>query len=189
MKNKTDKKDMRYKKNERSIREAFLMLIQEKKFEKITVTELAKKAEINKGTFYLHYTDIYDLYNELLREAINEATDNISFFGEFFSEPEVFVRKFILYSNEEMGFVDKAIFRRNSYSETVIPKLMIQSLKNCIWKENKIARTSTVEAGLTYVFTGLSCFTREKYTDDDELQIAVKLATENIKMLIEEGKK
>lgn len=39
---------------------------------KITVTELAKKAEISKGTFYLHYLDIFDLYNKLVKDTVTK---------------------------------------------------------------------------------------------------------------------
>ena len=33
-----------------------------------SLKELAERAEINKGTFYLHYRDLYDLYRRLVEE-------------------------------------------------------------------------------------------------------------------------
>ena len=46
--------------------EAILYLLHEKKFEYITITEICKKAGVNRSTFYLHY----DNTNDLLSEAI-----------------------------------------------------------------------------------------------------------------------
>ena len=47
--------DLRIQKTRAAIKSAFLELRRKKPIEKITVTELAKLAEINKATFYLHY--------------------------------------------------------------------------------------------------------------------------------------
>lgn len=56
-----NKTDLRIIKTKASIKREFMTLLQKKPVEKITVTELAEKALINKGTFYLHYQDIYNL--------------------------------------------------------------------------------------------------------------------------------
>ncbi|MBO5365138.1 MAG: TetR family transcriptional regulator, partial [Peptococcaceae bacterium] len=37
------------------IRQAFLELLQEKPYEKITVTDIAQRADLNRSTFYAHY--------------------------------------------------------------------------------------------------------------------------------------
>ena len=44
---------------------AFLSLMKEKGFAKITVQELVKKARVNRSTFYLYYVDKYDLLEQL----------------------------------------------------------------------------------------------------------------------------
>lgn len=36
--------------------------------QKLTVTEICDKAMIGKSTFYLHYSDLYELYNEFENE-------------------------------------------------------------------------------------------------------------------------
>ena len=46
--------DLRQKKTLAAIRTAFLELLGKKPLEKITVKELAEKAQISKATFYLH---------------------------------------------------------------------------------------------------------------------------------------
>ena len=64
--------DLRIEKTRRAIKSAFLALLTVKKLEQITVKELCQSAQISKGTFYLHYHDLYDLCDRLQREAIGE---------------------------------------------------------------------------------------------------------------------
>ena len=51
--------------------EALLLLLEKKDYEFITVTEICKKAGVNRSTFYLHYLSIDDLLYETL-EMINK---------------------------------------------------------------------------------------------------------------------
>ena len=62
--------DLRVKRTQMNIRNAFLELRSKKPLEKITVKELAELACINKATFYQHYKDIYDLSESMEDEFI-----------------------------------------------------------------------------------------------------------------------
>lgn len=62
------KEDRRVKYTKQAIRESFLELLSEKPIEKISVTEICKKADINRGTFYSHYTDPFELRQQLEQE-------------------------------------------------------------------------------------------------------------------------
>ncbi|MEC0245899.1 TetR/AcrR family transcriptional regulator [Paenibacillus chitinolyticus] len=53
--------DLRIIRTKESIREALIDLIEEKGFEAVTVKDITTKARINRGTFYAHYQDKYDL--------------------------------------------------------------------------------------------------------------------------------
>lgn len=55
--------------------EALLLLLETKDYEFITVTEICKKAGVNRSTFYLHYLSIDDLLYETL-EMINKRFHN-----------------------------------------------------------------------------------------------------------------
>lgn len=55
------KSDQRTRLTKMLIRKAFTELLREKPVQNITVKELCQTAGINRGTFYSHYTDIYDL--------------------------------------------------------------------------------------------------------------------------------
>lgn len=62
--------DLRVIKTKESIEQAFLSLLATKPLQKISIVELAREARINKGTFYLHYTDIFDLYEKTVRHQM-----------------------------------------------------------------------------------------------------------------------
>lgn len=47
------------------IQEAYAEIYRKKHGEKITVAEICKKADINRSTFYLHYTDVAHLNKEI----------------------------------------------------------------------------------------------------------------------------
>ena len=58
--------DRRVAKTRKLILNAFLKLLKEKGFEKITIQDIADEADINRGTVYLHFEDKYhlmDYYN------------------------------------------------------------------------------------------------------------------------------
>lgn len=61
------------------IRRALTELMAEKKdINKITVTELAQRADISKTTFYDHYEDICAVAEEFENELIDQLTDVLS---------------------------------------------------------------------------------------------------------------
>ena len=68
----SERKDRREERSRARIREAFLQLIQKKRVERISVGELCTLADINRSTFYRHYLDIYDLFEELVDQCVEE---------------------------------------------------------------------------------------------------------------------
>ncbi len=53
--------DRRVRKTRKQLRECLISLLKQKKVQDITVRELTDMADLNRGTFYLHYKDVYDL--------------------------------------------------------------------------------------------------------------------------------
>ncbi|MBX0317404.1 MULTISPECIES: TetR/AcrR family transcriptional regulator [Shouchella] len=62
--------DLRVLRTRKSIRNAFIALLEEKEYSKISVNAIAKRAEINRVTFYSHYKDIHDLVESFLNELL-----------------------------------------------------------------------------------------------------------------------
>ncbi len=66
------KNDRRVRKTRGLLRQALVQLMNEKSIQEITVTQLCEVCDINRGTFYLHYTDVYDLLNSIEQEMLND---------------------------------------------------------------------------------------------------------------------
>ena len=64
--------DRRVKYTKQTIKECFFFFFYEKEINKITVSELCSKADINRATFYRYYIDIYDLLEKIQDDFINE---------------------------------------------------------------------------------------------------------------------
>ncbi len=67
--------DSRVRRTKRLLQQGLTELLREKSIKKITVRELAERIDINRGTFYLHYKDIYDLVEQIENELFDEFED------------------------------------------------------------------------------------------------------------------
>lgn len=56
--------DRRVARTRQMIMQAFIGLLGEQDFEKITIQGVADRAKVNRGTVYLHFTDKYDLLEQ-----------------------------------------------------------------------------------------------------------------------------
>lgn len=65
----SDHSDRRYRKTDRAIRDAFYKLASEMEVEKIRVTAIAKEADIDRKTFYVHYESVEALIDQIARES------------------------------------------------------------------------------------------------------------------------
>lgn len=77
---KTTKNDHRTRVTKAMIRKAFTTILMTKPIQSISIKELCEMAQINRSTFYLHYTDIYDLLNQIeeeMFEAIKIALEPV----------------------------------------------------------------------------------------------------------------
>ena len=71
------------------IRQAYLALLEEKPYEKITATDIIQRADINRSTFYAHYPDVRGIMDEVTGEILQMFhTMLISIdFSTFFEDP------------------------------------------------------------------------------------------------------
>lgn len=67
-----EKIDRRIIRTKQQIRQALIELLSEKGENNISVRELAQRANINRGTFYIHYKDTHDLVEQLVDEAVKK---------------------------------------------------------------------------------------------------------------------
>lgn len=73
----TKRIDLRVKRTNKMIIDAFFELVEEKGYESVTIQDIAKKAMINRATFYAHFKDKQDLYEQMFDFAIDAFTSVI----------------------------------------------------------------------------------------------------------------
>ena len=70
--------DKRIRRTKKLLRQALTRLMQQKDFQSITVTDVVREADINRGTFYAHYRDEYDLREKIEAEMIEDFRELIA---------------------------------------------------------------------------------------------------------------
>ena len=114
------------------IREAFLELLKEKEINKITVTDIVNKADLNRSTFYAHYMDIRAITEEIENEVIDKMIEILKKFEfkNFFNHPTPLLLEVsrFLESNQETY---KILLKVND-AETFLKKLKKEFAKYMI---------------------------------------------------------
>lgn len=127
------------------IRAAFYELIRQKPYEALTVTDIVKQADINRATFYAHYSCIADLTEEIYSEIIEKLKEILSKFslGSFCSNPTsllIEVSKFIEDNLENF----RTLLKHTNNSEFIdhLTKIFVEYMENDQsipeeWKKSK----------------------------------------------------
>ena len=86
----------------RMIREAFVELLHEKPFEKITATDIINRSGLNRSTFYAHYPDVRGITDEITGEIFTIFRQMLAEmdFSCFLNDPEPNLRRVISFLSE-----------------------------------------------------------------------------------------
>lgn len=77
-----NKEDRRVRRTRRLLKQGLAELMQEKEFKNITVKDITDRMDLNRGTFYLHYRDTYDLLEKMENEVLEELQSLIDTYVE-----------------------------------------------------------------------------------------------------------
>ncbi len=95
-------------KTKRDLEDAFWQLYAEKSIERITVRELTEKAGYHRGTFYLHYPDVYALLDSEEQELLAHMEECVEKCPEHPSKTDLFAlmtRMLALYERNRQQIV------------------------------------------------------------------------------------
>ena len=104
------------------IKDAFTVLMKEKGFQTLTVSDITRKAGINRGTFYLHYVDKYDLLEKLEEDLLNDLTEILlkKYDNHFDNPKEIIPYQAILsalyYVKDDFDFIQVLISKNGDMS-------------------------------------------------------------------------
>lgn len=151
--NDAHKTDRRVLRTRRAIRDAFHELVVERGLDNVTISELARRADIDRKTFYLHYDSVYDLVNheanELLGRALAavEATKSSEMSAD--TAPEVEIRAFFGEVNAILE-EDLELYRRiaSSFSIEFVMGIIREPLERAMYPHLKESGLSAAEIDL-----------------------------------------
>jgi len=98
--------DRRVKRTKKLLKDSLAALLMEKNINDITVKEIVDSADINRGTFYLHYRDIYDMLNQIENEMINDLEEISNKYPEadLKNTPKPYIQEVFEYIQENQQF-------------------------------------------------------------------------------------
>ncbi len=64
-----NKNESKYFNTAKKMNDALLFLLEKKDYSYITISDICKKANVNRSTFYLHYENIGDLFEEVVEKS------------------------------------------------------------------------------------------------------------------------
>ena len=82
--------DRRIRKTRKAMTKALAELLLEKPLNNISVREISDMADINRGTFYLHYRDVYDMAEKLQNEIFEEFNKIVESYEQKKNTDELF---------------------------------------------------------------------------------------------------
>ena len=144
-------------KTRKLIKAAFAEMLSEKRtMDDITVTELVKRADINRGTFYIHYDDIYAVAEDYENELIDRFFDDTKLLSS--KSPEAFIDSMFDYirKNDESY---KLLCRSNDILSPAQKLISIASSKliEICYKDPVLRHRKFLELDINVFIEGLVC--------------------------------
>lgn len=159
-------------KTKKAIKLAFAELLKEKQeLSKITVKDLVKIADINRGTFYLHYDNIYAVAEEFEEEILQTLKINSQDFNSleqlytYFDNIITYLKnnenlyKKLLSSNEPLLFLNK------------INKLITDKLYKFLLENSKNYNSKSLKFDVTFLTDGIINQILRYFTEEYEYSL------------------
>ena len=109
---------------------ALTRLLREKDFEAISVSDITKEAGVNRGTFYLHYVDKFDMMDKLIDEILQNILSLLKE-GQPKNKQEAFpgIVKIFEYLKEDFDFIHAMTLNRFNYTTKLIHDFLYELTK------------------------------------------------------------
>ena len=159
-----NKNDYRYLRTDKMIKLAFKKCVDKNGFEKVYVSDICKEAMINRNTFYLHYSDKYDLLEELFKDFIKSFRNDksITFVQSNLSKDNYIPTNKWYIENmfthrEEFLFLAKCSHER--MEKTIRSDIFEWLLGNVIPNYNELIKEPSAELQMRNICGGIYAFT------------------------------
>ncbi|MGI6563207.1 MAG: TetR/AcrR family transcriptional regulator [Clostridia bacterium] len=120
------------------LKECLIALLKKKPYSSITVKELCDLADVNRGTFYYHYTDIFDMIKKVEEEFFNEFYELIDpikapFFQE--ADPYYILTKVFAFFDKNHEWCQIMLGPNGDMAFLQRVKKLVDEKCSSIWKE------------------------------------------------------
>src|SRR5699024_1646022 len=95
------KLDRRIQMSKSFLKQALISLLTKKQISHITVKELCELADVNRSTFYAHYTDLDALLNEMENDIIEQLTRALQAYIKNEEDTNIIIEKLIEFIGEK----------------------------------------------------------------------------------------
>ncbi len=190
------REDLRVVKTKECIRSALFELMGEKRFEKITISEICARARINRKTFYRHYAAPADVIEELENEVLGEFSATLRRGGNSLLDVGAAIRDISATIEQRRDFF-KSFMNRNpdlfnkGKLKAMLCRVLTVSMKNAgALTENEKALNAAAEFSVSGVLALYSAWFDNDCADDLAFitETAVNMVTRGLSAYISEEK-
>lgn len=172
------------------IKKALVKLMHEKELARITVSDIIREADISRGTFYAHYTDINSVIEQIENEELKKLLAFVdSFKGADLKNPTtVFLRSVCEYLAQDMEYY-RMIIKTNivhNFLHRLINIFYEKTVKS-ILEANESVTTTGADIYLSYTSAGASMVIISWLNGD--ITATPKEVAEMLSKLVENSKK
>lgn len=166
------KMDARIINSKKFLKEALLSLLSEMKLSEIKVVTLCTRAEINRATFYSHYKNVYQLFDEILDSFMDQMCSFVVKINENISREQKVkeFKKLIQYIDKNsslfiMIFDNSSNFEFTSHQYQVLQQKIHQRIKSNNSMLSKYITNYYIYAGGAILYTWLKNGKKESYDE------------------------
>lgn len=163
--------DLRITRTQRLIRQAFYDLIKENGFENITVKDITDRAMISRNTFYLHYSDKFELLNKQCDELMRTLFFNVGRQLRTVKKENITVDGIASVISHGIKTVDSDKEYYSILLNDTSSDILTSKMTNTIKRSLEYIRTDIVQLNdfqLTYIVSGMTGLIKYYVTNDVE---------------------
>lgn len=176
------KTDARVRYTRRVIKESILRLLEERPVNRITVKEVCEAAQINRATFYAHFTDCFDVLNQMENDLLADFERSLSFASVVdvmdmieriyaMIDQNAEVCRVLIFQNKDSSLTAKMIAM--AHDKTIVR--WKEQLTRATESDREMLFTCLSNGLLNVILTGYSKYEREE---------VVKFVSETVRLLI-----
>lgn len=176
------KTDARVRYTRRVIKESLLRLLEDRPVKRITVKEVCEAAQINRATFYAHFTDCFDVLNQMENDLLADFERSLSFASVVdvvdmieriyaMIDQNAEVCRVLIFQNKDSSLTAKMIAM--AHDKTIV--CWKEQLTRATESDREMLFTCLSNGLLNVILTGYSKYEREE---------VVKFVSETVRLLI-----